>query len=177
MDRFAVALLLVLGCAVPASAGELPARKAGLWEMKTTTSSGRALQMQQCVDAQTDGATQAKANSDSEARGCSKRDVKKAGDTFTVDSTCTQAGKTRTNHTVITGSFDSGYTMVITAQSEEAPAGRTITVEAKWLGPCAADQKPGDTIMPDGKKMNVLEMQKRMGQPAAPAVPGASPTH
>jgi len=32
---------------------------------------------------------------------------------------------------------------------------------AKWLGPCAADQKPGDMIMGNGFKVNILEMQKR----------------
>jgi len=26
-----------------------------------------------------------------------------------------------------------------------------------WFGPCMAGQKPGDMIMPNGMKMNVLE--------------------
>jgi hypothetical protein len=37
-----------------------------------------------------------------------------------------------------------------------------MTMAAKWLGPCAADQKPGDMIMGNGMKMNILEMQKRI---------------
>ena len=34
---------------------------------------------------------------------------------------------------------------------------------AKWLGPCAGDQRPGDMIMANGMKINVPEMQKRGG--------------
>jgi hypothetical protein len=37
-----------------------------------------------------------------------------------------------------------------------------MTIDAKWLGPCAADQKPGDMIIA-GRKMNVRDI---------PAVPG-----
>jgi hypothetical protein len=36
----------------------------------------------------------------------------------------------------------------------------TMTMDAKWLGPCAADQKPGDFIMSNGMKINVPEMEK-----------------
>jgi hypothetical protein len=34
-------------------------------------------------------------------------------------------------------------------------------MEAKWLGPCKAGQKPGDMVMPGGQTMNVLEMMKQ----------------
>jgi hypothetical protein len=42
-----------------------------------------------------------------------------------------------------------------------------MTMSAKWLGPCAADQRPGDMIMPNGMKINILDLQKR-GVPGAP---------
>jgi hypothetical protein len=63
---------------------------------------------------------------------------------------------------VITGSFDSAYTMAVTVQS-----GRTITMNAKWFGPCAADQRPGDMIMGNGMTFNILDAQKH-------AAPGAT---
>ncbi len=169
MDKFGLALLLVLAGAAPASAAELPPRKAGLWEMKTTVSSGHLVSMQQCVDAKTDEAMQANTAANAQ-RDCSKRDVQKSGNTITIDSVCTMAGKPRTAHTVITGSFDSSYNMAITSQSEGQPT-HTVSVEAKWLGPCPADQKPGDIIMPNGVKMNVLEMTKGPGPSGAPAAP------
>lgn len=169
MNKFVGALLLVVAGAAPVFAAELPPRKAGLWEMKTTVSSGRTISMQQCVDAKTDEVMQATSAANAQ-RDCSKRDVQKSGNTITINSVCTMAGKPRTAHTVITGSFDSGYTMAITSQTDAAP--RTMNIEAKWLGPCAADQKPGDTIMPNGAKMNVLDMKQ--GTPPS-ATPGAPP--
>jgi hypothetical protein len=163
----ATLLLLVVGTtAAAAAAGELPARKSGLWEVSTSMS-GRNVSLKQCVDAQTDQAMQANAGVNSQ-RDCSKRDLQKSGDTITIDSVCTIAGKTRTSHVVITGDFNSGYTMTIASQGDGGAGARTTTVSAKWVGPCAADQKPGDTIMPNGMKMNLLDMQKG-GRPAAPA--------
>jgi hypothetical protein len=46
-----------------------------------------------------------------------------------------------------------------------------MTMTATWLGPCAADQRPGDMIMPGGMKMNILDIQKR-GAPGMMAPPG-----
>ena len=168
MNKFLGALLLVVAGAAPVFAAELPPRKAGLWEMKTTVSSGRTISMQQCVDAKTDEAMQAASAANSQ-RDCAKRDVQKTGNTITIDSVCTVVGKPKTAHTVITGNFDSGYTMTITSQTDGGP--RTINIDAKWLGPCAADQKPGDTIMPNGVKMNVLDMKKGAPPPATPGAP------
>jgi hypothetical protein len=45
---------------------------------------------------------------------------------------------------------------------------RTITLEAKWLGPCGADQKPGDTMLSNGVKINIVDMQKMRAPAAAP---------
>ena len=44
-----------------------------------------------------------------------------------------------------------------------------MTLEAKWLGACKADQKPGDIVMPGGMKMNVKDMEKlKAMMPKAP---------
>ena len=172
MGRIGAALCLFVIGAAAASAAELPARKAGLWEVKTTTADGRSVSIQQCTDAQTDQAMQSSVGAANQ-RNCAKRDVQKSGDTMTIDSVCTTGGKTRTAHVVITGSFDSGYTMTITSQGEGASAARTTSMAAKWLGPCAADQKPGDMIMANGMKMNILDMQKGIRPPRAPGAPAA----
>ena len=93
MGRLGAALFLLVVSAMSISAAELPARKAGLWEIKTTASAGRSVQIQECVDAKTDQAMQAQVGSMPQ-RDCSKRDVQKSGDTTTIDSVCTVAGKT-----------------------------------------------------------------------------------
>jgi hypothetical protein len=72
---------------------------------------------------------------------------------------------------VITGSFDSEYTMTVTGHADGEPDRPAVTMSAKWLGPCAADQRPGDMIMPNGMKMNIQNM------PALPKGAGAPPGH
>jgi hypothetical protein len=155
--------LIVLMSAMQVSAAELPARKGGLWEIKTSFENrgGAGPVVQQCIDAATDQMMQSSAGALAQA-ACSKRDVQRSGNTITIDSTCTVGSKTATSHAVITGSFDSAYTMTVTSRSDGLPGGKmAMTMDAKWLGPCAADQKPGDMIMGNGLKMNILEMQKR----------------
>jgi hypothetical protein len=155
--------ILVLICATPAPAAELPSRKPGLWEVKTSIENRNAPAqvIRQCIDATTDQMMQSSAGPYDPA-ACSKRDVQRSANSITIDSTCTVGGKPATAHAVVTGSFDSAYTMTVTSQSEDIPGGKMImTMEAKWLGPCTADQKPGDMIMSNGRTINILEMKKR----------------
>jgi len=164
----ATAFLVLMLFAMPVLSAELPVRKPGLWEIETTLPNPKIPKqvIRQCVDAATDQMMQSRAGINSQ-RECSKRDLQKSAGSITIDSTCTTGGKTRTSHVVITGSFDSGYTLTVTSQSEGAPESKTITMAAKWIGPCAADQKPGDMIMANGTKINIMDAQK-LGAPAPP---------
>jgi predicted PP-loop superfamily ATPase len=117
--------------------------------------------MQHCTDASTDKqmSTSFSPGKDS----CAKQDIQKTATGYVSDSVCTVAGMTVTSHAEITGDFNSAYTVKSTAHSERAggPArDSTTTIEAKWLGACKADQKPGDIMMPGGMKMNILELDK-----------------
>jgi len=173
MGRLVTSAFLILTSALPTLAAELPTRKPGLWEMKTSfpSRSGVAPVMQVCIDASTDQMMQSSAGAFAQG-ACSKREVQRSGNTITIDSACTLGGKTATAHAVMTGSFDSAYTMTVTSQSESLPGGKmAMTIEAKWLGPCTADQKPGDMIMANGVKMNILEMQKRSPSQGVPLPP------
>ena len=171
-------LLIILGLALsatPAAAQDMPARKAGLWEM-TMTFEGRGAPpqtMQQCIDAATDKAMQDMSQG-MRGQSCSKREVKKVGNTIVFDSVCSMGAGTTTSHGVVSGDFNSAYTVKVNSKREGGPAipnmppETNMAIESKWLGPCKADQKPGDIIMANGMKMNVNEMQK--GGP--PGVPG-----
>jgi Protein of unknown function (DUF3617) len=170
MRLFGAVSMVALFGAIPALAAEMPSRKAGLWEVKTSFENRNvpAQTIQQCIDASTDQMMQSNAGAFSQS-ACSKRDVQRSANGITIDSTCTIGGKTATSHAVVAGSFDSAYTMTVTSQSEGMPGGKmTMTMAAKWLGPCAADQKPGDMIMGNGMKMNILEMQKRLPSQGIP---------
>ncbi len=154
--------------AFSAAADELPVRKPGLWEMKMlrTGSPLPEMTMQHCTDASTD---KDMSNSVSPAakQMCSKQDIRKTATGFVSDSICNVSSISVTSHAEIVGDFNSAYTVKTTSHSEGGPSkmprDTTMMVEAKWLGACKPDQKPGDIVMPGGMKMNIKDMQKLQG--------------
>jgi Protein of unknown function (DUF3617) len=158
------ACLLVLLPAADALAVELPVRKAGLWEMKMVRTGGSVpdMTMQHCTDATTDKQMSTSFSPGKET--CSRQDVQKTAAGYVSDTVCSVAGMTITSHAEITGDFNSAYTVKSTSHSEGGMTGKshdsTTTIEAKWLGACKADQKPGDIVMPGGMKMNVMDLEK-----------------
>lgn len=157
-----------LAWAAQAVAVELPLRKAGLWEMKPvrTGSPLPEMTMQHCTDATTDK-DMATASSPMSKEVCSKRDIQPSASGYVMDSVCSVAGVSMTTHSEITGDFDSAYTIKTSMHSDRAATGlpkdATTTIEAKWLGACKADQKPGDIVMPGGFKLNVKDAEKLKG--------------
>jgi hypothetical protein len=148
---------------------DLPTRKAGLWEM-TMEFQGRSKlpvqTMKQCTDAASDKLMTYNFGGSAE-RDCSKQDVKNSGGTITIDSVCSFGGNTSTSHAVVAGDFNSAYTVEVVSKREgAAPSGQRaygeshMKIAAKWIGACAAGQKPGDIVMSNGRTMNVIEMQK-----------------
>jgi hypothetical protein len=162
-------ILTAVAAALPLSSAfalDLPARKPGLWEITVVLEGGRIPPQaaQHCIDADTDKMMGAMG---AQSSNCTKQDAQRVGDTITVDSVCKLGGATVTSHGVITGDFSSGYTVKTTSKREGAampgmPAkGETqMTLQAKWLGACKPDQKPGDMILANGMKMNIRDMQK-----------------
>jgi hypothetical protein len=153
-----------------AVAADAPARKPGLWEVKTSIEGqGRAVTVQQCIDAATDQMLQSSAGPFS-APLCTGREVTKSDTGMTIDTHCSLNGKPANAHAVVSGSFDSAYTMTVTAEGGVLPPVK-MTIDGKWLGACTAGQQPGDVVMANGVKVNIPELQKRaLG--AAPLEPG-----
>jgi hypothetical protein len=159
------AVCLVVSTGV-ASADDLPVRKAGLWELKMVRAGSPVpeMTMQHCTDETVD--KEMNNNVSPMAKQiCAKQDIKKTSTGYVSDSECSVAGMTTTSHAEITGDFNSVYTVKTTSHAQGGPAGTagrdtTVTLEAKWLGACRADQKPGDIVMPGGFKMNVRDVEK-----------------
>lgn len=168
--RVVLLLALISAMTAPAAAAELPSRKPGLWQVKMSIE-GRTASPQvilQCIDPTTDQMMQSSAGPYS-AAVCPKREVHQSADSITIDSACTIGGKPATAHATITGNFDSAYTLKVTSQSEAVPASNmTMTIDGKWLGPCTADQKPGDIIFSNGRKLNILQAQQGAPSPNTP---------
>ena len=163
LSLVSASFFLALLPAAEALAVELPVRKAGLWEMKMVRAGGPApeMTMQHCTDVTTDKQMSTSFSPGKET--CSKQDIQKTATGYVSDTVCSVAGMTVTSHAEITGDFNSAYTVKSTTHSEGGFGGArdsTSTVEAKWLGLCKSDQKPGDIVMPNGMKMNVMDLDK-----------------
>jgi hypothetical protein len=180
--RLAVFAAALSGVA-PAFAVEIPPRKPGLWEIKlpdgaviawrgnrdddkTNTRMALEMTMQHCTDETTDKQMNP-AFLPTAKEYCSKHDIEKTSTGYITDLVCTVRGMSMTSHSEITGDFNSAYTVRFPSHNQGGAAGAprdiTKTIEARWLGPCRADQKPGDILMPGGYKVNVKDTEKMKG--------------
>jgi Protein of unknown function (DUF3617) len=164
-----VAVVLLLAATLPTAkpagaepvlAADLPHRRPGLWEIKVLHGSTT----QHCIDAAVDKLTLWIAGP-LDPDECQKIDMQRSGDAVMIDFTCTRKGKPTAAHTVVSGSFDSAYTITSTWQGEDVPRSE-LNLAGTWLGPCAADQRPGDIVkpaLPNGGRLNILDMKKAKG--------------
>lgn len=166
--RAAFAIFVMLMPLAAHAAMDLPTRKPGLWQM-TMTFEGHGLPQQtikQCIDASTDKMMNSMGGQMSN-QACSKQDVQRVGDTIVVDSVCKTGSHNTTTHAVVSGDFNSDYTVQVASKQDvpSTPGGGAMkmTIAAKWLGSCAGDQKPGDMIMGNGMKMNIRDMPQMPG--------------
>ena len=147
--RQAPLLLLSLLLAVDlAQAQDPPKRKSGLWEITRTSTytEEQPRRIQLCVDEASDNALQQLAEG---MRG-------EACTTDKVDATCRLRSSTSKTHAVISGKFDSTYTVQSKSTYNPPLAGKATghaVLVAKWTGPCAAGQRPGDEILNNGAKV------------------------
>ncbi|THD72194.1 MAG: DUF3617 family protein [Bradyrhizobium sp.] len=157
--------LLALLPAPASRADELPLRKAGLWEIKVVRVGSLLPQMtmQHCTDETTDK-EMSTLFAPMSKEVCSRRDTRKTETGYVSDSVCSVGGLSLASHSDITGDFNSAFTVKSTSHAEYgsggAPHDNVVTFEAKWLGDCKPDQKPGDVVMPGGFKINVKDAQK-----------------
>lgn len=137
---------------LPAQALELPKRKPGLWELKATSGEGAPpTVMQQCTDEAFEAQMQKTALETSKTM-CSKNDMKRDGNTISGNAECKMGSVNITSRTVTTGDFTSNYKVVVNNTYSPPMMGKTndtTVLEARWLGACAAGQKPGAMTMPN----------------------------
>jgi hypothetical protein len=167
-------LLPLAVIATPAlSAGfDLPPRKPGQWEMsiQVDTAAMPPQIIRMCLDAETDKLLNAKFGGMA-SKMCSRQDQKKDGDSIVLESECRIGDMTTSSHTVVTGDFDSAYTMKtdvkmsgsnaprgIQGTMPEGPMSQATTISAKRVGDCAAGFKPGDIDLGEGRTVNVRDM-------------------
>lgn len=165
--RLGLCLLALLPAG--AWAVDLPLRKPGLWEIKMAKPGAPLpeMTMQHCTDETTDKDMNNMV-SPMAKQICSRQEVQKTATGYVTDSVCSIGGTSVSSHSEITGDFNSAYTVTTTSHSDlgskAAPRDLATRIDAKWLGACKADQKPGDIVMPGvGFKLSIKDAEKLRG--------------
>lgn len=161
-----------------AQAVDLPKRKSGLWELTMQMpQTGHKQTMQQCIDSATDDISRQQAEAMQGKNQCNPPEITRAGNKITVHGVCKMDNSTVTTDSTFTGDWSSAYHGDIATRFDPplyGQAGSKMSIDAKWLGPCAPGQKPGDMVMPGVGTMNTQdnarqrqmleELMKRQGK-------------
>ncbi len=166
--RFTLVFAATLLAVQLAQAADAPKRKPGLWELKTSTTAaqGQVMTFQQCIDASTDDLLRSQGQEAAKER-CSKNDIRVSGNSVSFESVCKIQNTTATTSGRFSGSFDSAYRGEMTTRYVPPMMGMSearTTMEARWIGPCKAGQKPGDMIMPGLGNINTHDMMRGSAQ-------------
>lgn len=160
----ALAGLVICGSA-RAEEATLPARKAGIWELKTSMDEGRGPREQMmkiCIDAEMEANT-VKASLVEHRKNCEKYDIKKDGGKVVVDMSCTFNERFVKGVTEMEGDFAKTFKIKIqsTTSDTRESTQQTITVnriilqDGTYLGENCGDLQPGEAQAPDGTKVLV----------------------
>lgn len=170
--RTSLLILLAAGALTHATAGadELPARKPGLWQITRSAAQPKLPPQVQriCLDAATDALLYRYGLTGSQ-KLCSKVEIHRSAERIEIQSTCAIGSSHASTRTAITLHGDQAYHQDI-AVHFDPPVGRTSdsvsSQDAKWLGACPAEMKPGDIVtepsalMPAPLRMNIRNLIK-----------------
>jgi hypothetical protein len=164
MRSFLLTIALICSASLASAAPvNLPKRKSGLWELKMSNDMGSHI-IQQCIDEQTDDLAQDQMGG-LEGYSCRQTDVRREGDKLIVESTCTIEGSTAQSRAVISGRYDSAYTVDVKSSYDPPLYGMkesSSNIVAKWLGACKAGQQPGDVSTHGMPSLNIKDIMKNL---------------
>lgn len=152
--KTSIALIAIAGLAGSAIAADIPHRKPGLWEMVSHSSASGGMQTSRrvCLDRETEDLLNRMAVAAGQG-ACSKVEILNKGDQFIAKAVCNLGSVKMTSEAVTTFTSDTASTTKIHATFDPPLAGRAQSDtqdDAKWLGACPADMKPGDMILKSG---------------------------
>ena len=175
MRATAVLLAAAALAAPPPSASaqtlDLPARKAGLWEISMTVEKPKAMPAftsQMCLDPATDREMMDYGLKLAGGK-CRSLTTRRQGQSYVIETDCTVAGIASKSKIVITGDFGSAYTVRAEGMleggpgAEKAPQSMLMTQVAKWKSADCPGMKPGDMTMGGGIKVNIKQLKALSG--------------
>lgn len=151
----------------PATAGadSLPARKAGLWDLKTAMDEGngpREQSFKMCISDDMEANTLRASLAEHKAN-CETYEIKREAADTVVNARCIFNGRHVDSLTKMSGDFGKAFTVRIestTSDQRESTAQtvtvkRVITQSGAYLGSACGDLQPGEAATPDGTKVSV----------------------
>jgi len=94
---------------------------------------------------------------------CRERTVRRGGKgtlvSYEIRTVCHVHGNRIEAQMQLLGDLKSSYQGSFEAKFPETPLNNTgrMVVKGRWLGACAAGQRPGDMVLPNGVTVNVLD--------------------
>lgn len=149
---------------------DFPRRKSGLWEVRNAASENMGMPpTHYCVGDQTDTAEHHLDRVPGEKGSCSIGPFKRVGISWVAESVCKDPRTVVVSQSVAAGDFQTQY-RIDTLVFYSPPLANNKRedkelVMARYLGPCAASQKPGDLVVPG---MGVLNMSDGTLRPEPP---------
>jgi hypothetical protein len=148
-----IAVLLAAAAATQAPQPVMPHHKPGLWQTEIV-SAGKTTSIQQCFDE----ASEMQMDKIDKDKCSDRHTVHNADGSWTTSATCKiMLFVTRSERSEISGDFQSKL-KVISYKLPDNTLDATSTTT--WTGPCKADQKGGDIIMPSGIKINIVDIMR-----------------
>ncbi len=150
-----------------------PMRRAGLWEVRSVGAQAAGLEATKfCVGPKTDTPANHLDRSVGRRGACDFGPFERAGRAWLAQSTCREGRATVTSRSIASGDFLHRYRIDTVVQYDPPLAGvrreDKDALEARWLGPCANGQKPGDMIVPGMGTLNMVDGQFRAEPPTPP---------
>ncbi len=166
----------------PGFALDFPRRKPGLWEIRNAASENLGMPPTRfCVGEETDTAKHHLDRVAGDKGSCTIGPFKRVGISWVAESVCKESRSVVVSQSVASGDFQTQYridTLVYYSpplannkrEDKEAVIGR-------YLGPCAAGQRPGDLVVPGMGVLNMSDgsLRPEAVRPAPRAPDGASP--
>lgn len=147
-----------------AAADALPSIRAGLWEIRSGSEQAAAGAVRQCID---DATFREMLQTAQRMMGsaCSPLAVRRGRDQYVAEIRCQLGPSTLASSTELTGDFQTVYRSVTRTSIVPPLLGQGGSVEVstgRFLGACSAGMRPGDAILPDGRRVNVPATMRQL---------------
>lgn len=151
----------------PVAAAEFPHPTPGLWESKMAVNGGgQAMTSRICYDEVFAKQASIMGQEMSSEMGCQQTLTRQIDGSLKMSATCKGPdGKPMLTEGVIRGDFKSAYSVEFTRDASDPPDATGMKIEARRVGDCPADFKPGD-IEVNGMRMNMGAAGKAPATPA-----------